>query len=240
MMTAFAFIVVFLAIQALKPSADLMGPATAGMRPPDRPQDNLTQTPESYRVGSGGRFRRVSLRSRTSTSRCCWASRGSFHARSAIGSSVPVGWPELVPLVVAAALVWPLALVRGTRTPAPKGALIFPLYLLLIAAQSALVYAVTREPSSTCFAMACWRCWRRLASARCCCSHGGCGACGWPRPSLLALLAGTAAIDHLRVIQEGYRGKPRSGFADAAARLDERGVRIGRSRGTGARMPSPS
>ncbi|HET9540720.1 MAG TPA: hypothetical protein VFQ46_08990, partial [Candidatus Limnocylindria bacterium] len=33
MMTAFAFIVVFLAIQALKPSADLMGPATAGMRP---------------------------------------------------------------------------------------------------------------------------------------------------------------------------------------------------------------
>ena len=46
---------------------------------------------------------------------------------------------------------------------------------------------------------------------------------------LLALLAGTAAIDHLRVIQEGYRGKAPLRFADAAARLDERGVRIGRA-----------
>ena len=46
---------------------------------------------------------------------------------------------------------------------------------------------------------------------------------------LLALLAGTAVIDHLRVIQGGYRGKAPLRFADAAARLDERGVRIGRA-----------
>ena len=34
MLVFFAFIVVFLSIQALKPAADLMGPHTAGMRAP--------------------------------------------------------------------------------------------------------------------------------------------------------------------------------------------------------------
>jgi hypothetical protein len=228
MMTAFAFIVVFLAIQALKPSADLMGPATAGMRAPDRPQDNLTQIRNRILWDPGAMPARIAALPNEHFALLLGV-KGLDPRVVAIGSSVPVGWPELVPLVVAAAVVWPLALVRGTRTPAPKGALIFPLYLLLIAAQSALVYAVTREPSLyllrygllallapvgvSALLLQPWRLWGvRLATT-----------------VLLALLAGTAAIDHLRVIQDGYRGKAPLQFADAAARLDERGVRIGRA-----------
>ena len=147
----------------------------------------------------------------------------------AIGSPVPVGWPELAPLARGAragvaARRWCRARARGRR-----GRAHLPAYLLLIGAQSALVYAVTRDPSVYLLRYALlallvpvgvsalllqpWRLWGvRLATT-----------------VLLALLAGTAVIDHLRVIQQAYRGVAPLRFADAAARLVERGVPIGRA-----------
>ena len=226
LVTAFAFIVVFLSIQALKPAADLMGPATAGMRAPDRPQDNLTQlrnrivwdpaTIPARIAALPDELFAVLLGVKTLDPRVV-----------AIGSRVPVGWPELAPLLAVIALVWPLALVPGAR--APRGALIFPTYLVLIGVQSALVYAFTRDPSVHLLRYALlallipvavsamllqpWRAWGvRLAAT-----------------VLLALLAATAAIDHLRVLQQSYRGVSPLRFADAAARLVERGVPIGRA-----------
>lgn len=224
--TALAFAVIFVAIQSLKPAADLMGPASAGMRAPDRPQDNLNQLRNRIEWEPAAIPARIAalpdelfaplLGVKTLAPRVV-----------AIDSPVLVGWPELAPLVVVIALTWPLALVPGGR--GPRGALIFPIYLLFIGVQSALVYAVSQEPSVYLLRYALlallvpvgiaamllqpWRAWGvRLAVT-----------------VLLTLLAGAAAIDHVRVLREAYRGSVPLRFADAAARLEARGVSIGRA-----------
>jgi hypothetical protein len=46
---------------------------------------------------------------------------------------------------------------------------------------------------------------------------------------VLALLAGTAIIDHTRVIEQARHGVRPLRFADAASRLLERGVAVGRA-----------
>ena len=108
--------------------------------------------------------------------------------------------------------------------------LIFPAYLVLVGVQSALVYAATRDPSvhllryallaffdsgwaSRRLLLQPWRAWGvQLATT-----------------VVLALLAGTAAIDHLRVLQQAYRGATPLRFADAAARLWSGACQIGRA-----------
>ena len=225
-LAAFAFVVVFLSIQALKPAADLMGPGTAGMRAPDRPQDNITQLRNRVEWDAAAIPKRIRMLPDELFATLMGAK--TLDPRVvAIGSQVRVGWPELAPLLAVIALAWPLALLPGKR--GPRGALIFPCYLLLIGAQSALVYAVTREPSVYLLRYALlallipvgiaatllqpWRAWGVRVAVT----------------AVLALVAGTTAIDHLRVLQEAYRGAAPLRFADAAARLSERGVAIGRA-----------
>lgn len=226
LMAAFAFAVVFLAIQALKPAADLMGPATAGMRAPDRPQDNLTQLRNRIEWEPAAIPARVAVLPDELFAQLIGVK--SLEPRVvAIGSRVMVGWPELAPLLAVIGLVWPIALIPGGR--GPRGAATFPAYLLLVGLQSAIVYAITREPSVYLLRYALlallvpvgiaalllqpWRVWAvRVATT-----------------ALLAILAGAAAIDHIRVLQQAYRGSAPLRFADAAARLVERGVTTGRA-----------
>lgn len=226
MLAAFAFVVVFLAVQALKPAADLMGPGTAGMRPPDRPQDNLTQLRNRIEWDPAAIPTRLAALPDELFAQLLGVK--AIQPRVvAIGSPVRVGWPELAPILAVIALVWPLALLPGGR--GPRGALIFPGYLLIVGTQSALFYAITREPSVYLLRYALlallipvgvaaillqpWRSWGvRVGTA-----------------AVLALVAGATAIDHLRVLQQSYRGAPPLRFADAAARLSERGVSIGRA-----------
>jgi hypothetical protein len=227
MLVFFAFIVVFLSIQALKPAADLMGPHTAGMRAPDRPQDNLTQLQNRIEWNPPAIPRRVAALPTELFPMLLGVSPLDPRVL-AIGSPVRVGWPELSPLLAVFGVGWPLALVFG-RSRGPKDAAIFPVYLILVGVQSALLYAATRDPSVYLLRYALlsllvplgvaalllqpWRPWGvQLATV-----------------VFLALLAGTAVIDHARVVQQAYRGAKPLRFADAAARLEERGVRIGRA-----------
>jgi hypothetical protein len=227
-LVAFAFVVVFLSIQALKPVADLMGPHTAGMRAPDRPQDNLTQLRNRMEWNPPAIPRRVAALPTELFPMLLGVSQLDPRV-FAIGSAVRVGWPELLPLLTIAALAWPLALAFRARTAVPREAVLFPVYLVLVGVQSALVYAATRDPSVyllryallsllvpigvTALLLQPWRPWGvQLATS-----------------VFLSLLAGTAVIDHARVLQQAYRGAKPLRFADAAARLEERGVRIGRA-----------
>ena len=125
---------VFLAIQALKPAADLLGPGTAGMRAPDRPQDNITQLRNRVEWDPAAIPTRIRMLPDELFATLMGAK--TLDPRVvAIGSAVRVGWPELAPLLALIALAWPLALLPGQR--GPRGALIFPWYLLLVGAQSA-------------------------------------------------------------------------------------------------------
>jgi hypothetical protein len=227
-LVVFAFVVIFLGIQALKPAADLMGPNTAGMRAPDRPQDNLTQLQNRMEWNPPAIPQRIAALP-TALFQVLLGVNPQFPRTFAIGSPVRVGWPELLPLLTFATLAWPFALAFRARTPVPREAVIFAVYLVLVGVQSALVYAVTRDPSVhllrygllslfvpigvTALLLQPWRPWGvRLATS-----------------VLLALLAGTAVIDHARVLQQAYGGAKPLRFADAAARLEERGIQIGRA-----------
>jgi hypothetical protein len=227
MLVAFAFVVVFHSIQALKPAADLMGPQTAGMRAPDRPQDNLTQLRNRIEWSPPAIPRRVAALPTQLFPMLLGVSPLDPRVL-AIGSPVRVGWPELAPLLAVFAVAWPFALVVG-RARAPSGAAIFPAYLILVGVQAALVYAATRDPSVYLLRYALlallvpvgiaalllqpWRPWGvQLATG-----------------VVLALLAGTAIIDHTRVIEQARHGVRPLRFADAASRLLERGVAVGRA-----------
>lgn len=226
-LVASVFVVAFLSIQALKPAADLMGPGSAGMRAPDRPQDNLTQLVHRVEWNPPAVPRRLGALPGQLFGMLLGTSPMD-PVVLAIGSPVRVGWPELGPLLAVFGVAWPLAFAFG-RERGPAGATALPAYLILIGAQAAAVYALTRDPSVYLLRYALltllmpmgvaalllqpWRAWGAQV-ATC---------------AVVALLAGTAVIDHARVIHRATKGGTPVRFADAAARLIERGVRIGRA-----------
>jgi len=226
-LVAFAFIVVFLSIQALKPVADLMGPDTAGMRAPDRPQDNITQLQNRIEWNPPAIPRRVAALPTQLFPMLLGVSPLDPRVL-AIGSPVRVGWPELAPLLTVFAVAWPFAVVFG-RVRAPKGAAIFPVYLMLVGVQAALVYAVTRDPSVYLLRYALLALLVPLGLAALLLQPGRLWGVQLATGVFLALLAATSAVDHARVIQQARHGFRPLRFADAASRLLERGIEVGRA-----------
>jgi len=225
----FAGIVVFGAWQSLKPYADIMGPGTAGMAVPDRPQDNITQLVHRMELDQSALPRRFAALV-TDLFPLLLGVNTQLPTVFAIGSDVRVGWAELaLPLAVASVVLLGFVAWRPGQRGAYPGAWAFPLFLILIGVQAAVAYAITRDPSVYLL---------RYALLALLLPIGVIALQLQPwRPFgvrvfatfVVVVLAGASAMDHARVIQHSYRRSAPLRFADVAARLAERGVTTGRA-----------
>jgi hypothetical protein len=227
MLTAFAFLVVFAGINGLKPFADLMGPGSAGVAIDVAPQDNVTLLLGRAEVDARAipaHLREIVVEHVP----MILGLRGFRPYLLSIGSDAHVGWDELLPLCVPAAVLlvgWLVVdVVRRRRTDG----LAFPAFLALVGLQSLVVYAVTRDPSIytlrygllalvlpigiAALWLQPWRPARLRAVAA----------------VLLGLLAAAATVDHVVVLERAMVAPPPVRFSGLAARLVERGDRVAR------------
>lgn len=227
-LTAFAFVAVFQGINALKPYADLLGPGTAGVEVASTTQDNVTLLVARANVEAQAlpaRFRALAVEYVPMLT----GLDGFRPYLLSIGTDAHVGWRELLPI----ALVLGLAIGVGLTLELGRGragpAAVFPLYLVLIGIQAALVYALTRDLSMFTFRYGLLALYGPV----------GIGALvlqGW-RPvwlratggALLGLLAAASAVDHVVVIQRSTFAPPPVRFARVAERLEARGVTVARA-----------
>ena len=227
--TAFAALVVFGALQGLKPYADIMGPGTAGMAVPDRPQDNITQLVNRVEFDGAALPRRIAALAINLFPLLLGVSAQNPTV-FAIGSDIRVGWPELaMPLAAATALLVVAAAWFRIWKGGLRGGLGFPLFLILIGVQAALVYAVTREPSVYLLRYALLALMLPMGLAALLLQASRPAVLQIGTAVVLMVLAGASAIDHARVIHHSYQRSAPLRFADAAARLQARGVTTGRA-----------
>jgi hypothetical protein len=227
--TAFAALVVFAALQGLKPYADIMGPGTAGMPVPDRPQDNITQLVNRVELDTAALPRRFAALATNLFPLLLGVSR-QVPTVFAIGSNLSVGWPELaIPLALATVLLVLAALWFRVWKGGLPGTLDFPLFLILVGTQAALAYAVTREPSVYLLRYALLALLVPVGLAALLLQAWRPAALQIGAAVVMIVLAGTSAIDHVRVIHHSYQRSAPLRFADAAERLVARGVTTGRA-----------
>ncbi len=226
--TAAFFAIVLVVVSVLKPHADLLGPGTAGIRPPTAVANNVSQ------VLGRVRFEPVELphRFRAMVTEHLPQLLGLFGFRPSlinIGSSIHVGWPDLLPLVTligGAVLLWlAVDLVRCRSLEATA----FPIYLCLIGLEAVIVYPLSRNLTMFTFRYGLLALFlpisigalalqdRRPAALR------AMGAMG------LALLASAACLDHISVLQYARREPPPPHLVPLAAHLEAIGVTAARA-----------
>ena len=227
--TAFAALVVFAALQSLKPYADIMGPGTAGMPVPDRPQDNITQLVNRVEFDGAALPRRI-VALTTNLFPLLLGVSTQKPTVFAIGSDIPVGWAELaLPLAAITVLLVVGSIWARAWRVGPPGTLGFPLFLILVGIQAALAYAVTREPSVYLLRYALLALMLPMGLAAVLLQAWRPAALQIGTAVVLSVLAGASAIDHARVIHHSYQRSAPLRFADAAARLQARGITTGRA-----------
>ena len=227
--TAFAALVVFAALQSLRPYADIMGPGTAGMPVPDRPQDNITQLVHRVEFDQAALPRRIAALS-TNLFPLLLGVSSQKPTVFAIGSDISVGWAELaIPLAITTLLLVVAAIWARVWRVGPRATLGFPLFLILIGVQAALAYAVTREPSVYLLRYALLALMLPMGLAALLLQSWRPVALQIGTAVVLMVLAGASAIDHVRVIHHSYQRSAPLRFADAAERLLARGVTTGRA-----------
>jgi hypothetical protein len=226
-LTVLAFVVVTQGVNALKPYADLLGPGTAGVAISTTARDNVTQLlarAEVQPAALGSRFRLLVVDHLPLLV-------GLYGFRPyliSIGSDAHVGWEELLPFVGSIALVllvW-LGIDLAKRRSVAGAA--FPVFLLLVGLQSAVVYAVTRDPSMFTFRYGLLALYVPVALGALVVQPSrprplrACGA------AVVGLLAAASLVDHVVVIQRSSFAPPPVRFARLAARLEARGATVAR------------
>ncbi|MCC7241430.1 MAG: hypothetical protein IT180_05865 [Acidobacteria bacterium] len=228
LLTAFAFLVVFQGINALKPYADLLGPGTAGVAVSTSRQDNVTLLLARANVNLPalpGRFRALA----TEHVPMLVGLDGFRPYLLSIGSDAHVGWRELLPLatVLAGVLAAWLLLHVLRRRELEGGA--FAIYLGLVGLQSGVVYALTRDLSMFTFRYGLLALFLPVSLAALVLHDRrpvGLRAVGG---ALFGLLAAAALVDHATVLQRSTFAPPPPRFEPLAARLEAGGVHLARA-----------
>jgi hypothetical protein len=227
-MTAVAFVVVFQAVNALKPHADLLGPGSAGVAVSPGRQDNVSLLLERTNVNAAA----LPARFRTLATEYLPLLTGLNDFRPnliSIGSDAHVGWRELampVAIVLSVLLAWLMVEMLWQRK---VDAAAFPIFLLIVGGEAALVYALTRDLSIFTFRYGLLAAFLPVAVAALALQNS--------RPVLMrsiagvlfGVLAGAALIDHVTVLQRAAVAPPPPRLAPIADRLVARGVRLARS-----------
>jgi len=229
-LTAFAFVVVFQGITALKPYADLMGPGTAGVPvwTGATAEGNVAQLLARADVDVAALPRR--FRALASEYMPMMVGLAGFRPYMiSIGSDAHVGWEELLPIATVPAavlLVW--LLVDSVRRRSFEG-VGFPVYLAIVGLEAGVVYALTRDLSMYTFRYGLLALFLPVAFFALVLQA--------PRPLLMrvvggglcGLLAAAALVDHATVLQRATFAPPPSRFVPLAERLEARGVTLARA-----------
>ena len=228
LITAACFAIVLVAVSALKPYADLLGPGTAGIRPPTAVANNVSHVLERVRIAPA----ELPHRFRGMLTEYLPQLLGLYGFRPSlinIGSSIHVGWPDLVPLVTligGAVLLW-LAVDLVRRRSLESTA--FPMYLCLIGLQAAIVYPLSRDLTMFTFRYGLLALFLPI-------SIGALALQDWRPAALramsamgLALLASAACLDHVSVLQYARREPPPPHLVPLAAHLEAIGVTAARA-----------
>jgi hypothetical protein len=226
--TVFAFVVVLQAINAVKPSADLFGPGTAGAVSPTNIADNVSGLIERIDVDGPalpGRFRTLAGEYLP----LLVGLAGFRPTLLGVGTYAHVGWPELLLIAVVAGsglMVWLLAdLWRGRRLDG----ITFPVYLGIVGVEAAVAYAVTRDLSVFTFRYGLLALFLPVALAGLTMQAARPIALRVASAALFGLLAAAALVDHLGVIQLASVEPPPGRLSPLAAKLEARRVRIARA-----------
>jgi hypothetical protein len=215
-------------INALKPRADLLGPGSAGVAVSPERRDNVSLLLERTNVNAAA----LPARFRALATGYLPLLIGLDDLRPnliSIGSDAHVGWPELalpVAIVLAILLAW---LIGETLWRRRLDGVAFPTYLLLVGAEAAVSYALTRDLRIFTFRYGLLALFLPVAIAGLALQDS--------RPVLMraiagvlfGVLAGAALIDHVTVLQRARTAPPPARLAPIADRLVARGVRVARS-----------
>jgi hypothetical protein len=228
LLTLASFVLVLVTITALKPYADLLGPGSAGIRPDTAVTSNVSQLLGRIRIEPAA----LPFRFRAMLEEHLPQLFGVFGFRPSlinVGLFVHVGWPELLPLLAllaAALLLWLAVDVARHRSFAGTA---FPIYLGLIAIQSALVYPLTRNPTMFTFRYGLLALLLPVSLGALSLQASrpvGLRAIG---AMVLALLASAACLDHLTVIRSTGLEPPPPRLAPLVAHLEARGYTVARA-----------
>lgn len=226
--TLAVFALVLVAVNLLKPDADLLGPGTAGIRPNLEVTDNVSALLGRVRIDPAA----LPSRFRAMFEQHLPQLLGLYPFRPSligIGSFAHVGWPELAPLVALVSLVtcgW-LGLDVARRRSTEGVA--FPAYLALVGLQAVIAYPLTRDLTMYTFRYG-------LLALFLPVGLGALSLQAW-RPTVvralgalaLSLLASASCLDHAGVLREARAEPPPPRLAPLAAHLEARGITVARA-----------
>jgi hypothetical protein len=227
LITAAAFLVVFVALNALKPYADLLGPDSAGV-----PIESERGTVSLLLARADVRLDALPERFRQLGSEYLPLLLGLAGYRPAvfgIGSGAHVGWGELLPVVSIASVVLLVWMMVDLARRRQFDGVAFPAYLLVVGVEAGVTLALTRNWSIFTFRYGLLALFVPIAI--------GAVALQASRPALLralaamllAMLISAAALDHVSVLREAVVAPPPPRLAPLAAHLEARGVTVARA-----------
>ncbi|HVG83316.1 MAG TPA: hypothetical protein VM820_02320 [Vicinamibacterales bacterium] len=229
-LTAFAFVAVFQGVNALKPHADLMGPASAGVpvSPGSTDQGNVTQLLARANVKADAlptRFRALV----TEYLPMIVGLQGFRPNFLSIGSDAHVGWQELLPVAAGLAGIlliwWSIDLARRRSL----AGLSFPLYLVIVGLEAGVAYALTRDLSMFTFRYGLLALFLPIGFAALVMQASRPTALRATGAALFGLLTAAALVDHVTVLQRASFAPPPPRFVPLAQKLEERGVHLARA-----------
>jgi hypothetical protein len=226
-MTAVSFLVVFTAVQLLKPHADLLGPGTAGASVATLGQDTIALVVQRVHWNPSELASRFSALA-TDYLPTMFGFKHVAPMNAAIVTEVRVGWDMAAPLVTGLAIVGLILLAVDARrvVRGPNRWWLFPIYLTGIGVIAAIAYAVTRPLDIATVRYGLLVLYAPVGLAALMLHSSRRAAARAIGAACLVIFAVCSTIDHARVLAGAAKAPPRTPMRQVLTRLEQRGVEV--------------